>query len=93
MLAGGAQAWAATACVLAGIPPEVTMRIVGHEDYQTTVNIDTRIQERHLRNPPLILPACWSLLACQLSVHSIDAVSPRFPATFRQLFSVPNRPK
>ena len=49
MLAGGAQAWAATACVLAGIPPGVTMRIVGHEDHQTTVKIDTRIQGQQLQ--------------------------------------------
>lgn len=38
-----------TACVLAGIPPEVTMRIVGHANYQTTVNIYTHIQEHQIQ--------------------------------------------
>lgn len=39
-----------TACVLAGIPPEVTMRIVGHANYQTTVNIYTHIQEQQIQD-------------------------------------------
>lgn len=38
-----------TACVLAGIPPEVTMHIVGHANYQTTVNIYTHIQEHQIQ--------------------------------------------
>lgn len=38
-----------TACVVAGIPPEVTMRIVGHANYQTTVNIYTHIQEHQIQ--------------------------------------------
>ncbi len=34
-----------TACVLAGIPAEYTMRIVGHADYTTTINIYTHIDD------------------------------------------------
>lgn len=34
-----------TALVDAGVPAEVTMRIVGHADYQTTINIYTHISE------------------------------------------------
>ena len=34
-----------TACVLAGFPAEVTMKIVGHADYKTTINIYTHIDE------------------------------------------------
>lgn len=38
-----------TACVAAGIPSEVTMRIVGHSSYQTTINIYTHLQKEHLQ--------------------------------------------
>lgn len=38
-----------TACVFAGVAPEVTMRIVGHADYQTTVNIYTHIKAEQTR--------------------------------------------
>jgi len=38
-----------TACVAAGIPPEVTMRIAGHSSYQTTINIYTHLQNEQLQ--------------------------------------------
>ncbi len=38
-----------TACVLAGVPAEVTMRLVGHTDYRTTINIYTHIQQEQKR--------------------------------------------
>ncbi len=44
-----------TACVAAGIPPEVTMRIAGHSSYQTTINIYTHLQKEQLQK------ACVSL--------------------------------
>ncbi len=58
-----------TACVLAGIPPEVTMRIVGHADYQTTVNIYTHIQEQQLKESTVDL-------ACVLEPSSVPAFGP-----------------
>ena len=39
-----------TACVLAGIQPEITMRIVGHADYNTTINIYTHVKTQHNLN-------------------------------------------
>lgn len=38
-----------TSCVLAEVPAEVTMRLVGHTDYRTTVNIYTHIQQEQKR--------------------------------------------
>lgn len=38
-----------TACVLAGVPAEVTMKIVGHTDYKTTINVYTHIDEEKKR--------------------------------------------
>jgi len=38
-----------TACVLAGVPAEITMRLVGHTDYRTTINIYTHIQQEQKR--------------------------------------------
>lgn len=34
-----------TACVLAGIPAEVTMQIVGHTDYTTTIDVYTHVTQ------------------------------------------------
>lgn len=44
-----------TACVAAGFPPEVTMRLVGHTSYQTTVNIYTHLQEKEEQLPDVDL--------------------------------------
>ena len=44
-----------TACVAAGIRPEVVMRIVGHSSYQTTIEIYTHIQKEQLRNQTVSL--------------------------------------
>lgn len=44
-----------TACVLAGVPAEVTMRLVGHTDYRTTINIYTHIQQEQKRKAAVSL--------------------------------------
>lgn len=44
-----------TACVLADIPPEITMRIVGHADYKTTINIYTHIKKEIIRKQTVSL--------------------------------------
>lgn len=44
-----------TACVLAGVPAEVTMRLVGHTDYRTTINVYTHIQQEQKRRAAVSL--------------------------------------
>lgn len=76
-----------TACVVAGIPPEVTMRIVGHANYQTTVNIYTHIQEHQIQASAVDLA---SVLEPGNSPNPNPFDQPRFGrvfrAAFRQLF-------
>ncbi|MEG2702884.1 MAG: tyrosine-type recombinase/integrase [Clostridia bacterium] len=54
-----------TACVLAGVPAEVTMRIVGHTDYRTTINIYTHVQDAQLRKATVSLAGVLRGASCQ----------------------------
>ena len=54
-----------TACVVAGIPPEVTMRIVGHRDYQTTINVYTHLQEEQKKQAAVSLAGVLRSKGCQ----------------------------
>lgn len=54
-----------TACVHAGIRPEVTMRIVGHSSYQTTIDIYTHIQKEHLKMASVSLAGVLRGESCQ----------------------------
>lgn len=44
-----------TACVLAGIAPEVTMRIVGHASYATTIDVYTHINRQQTQKAAVTL--------------------------------------
>jgi len=54
-----------TACVTAGIPPEVTMRIAGHRNYQTTINIYTHLQNVQLQKASITLAGVLNRNGCQ----------------------------
>ena len=54
-----------TACVTAGLPAEVTMRIVGHASYQTTVEIYTHITKEQLRRQSVSLSGVLRGQSCQ----------------------------
>lgn len=54
-----------TACVAAGIPAEVTMRIVGHSSYQTTINIYTHLQVEQFRTAAISLSGVFRGERCQ----------------------------
>lgn len=44
-----------TACVIAGITPEVTMRIVGHASYATTIDVYTHINRQQTQKAAVTL--------------------------------------
>lgn len=54
-----------TACVAAGIPAEVTMRIVGHRDYQTTINIYTHLHQEQTKKAAVSLAGVLRGAGCQ----------------------------
>lgn len=54
-----------TCCVSAGIPPEITMRIVGHRDYATTVNIYTHLQSEQTRRAAVSLAGVLRSAGCR----------------------------
>ena len=54
-----------TACVIAGVPPEVTMRIVGHADYATTINIYTHVHHEQKRKAAVSLAGVLGGAGCQ----------------------------
>ena len=53
-----------TACVLADVPAEVTMRIVGHTDYRTTINIYTHIQNEQKKRAAVSLAGVLRGASC-----------------------------
>lgn len=54
-----------TCCVTAGIPAEVTMRIVGHRDYSTTINIYTHLQNEQTKRAAVSLSGVLRSAGCQ----------------------------
>lgn len=49
-----------TLCWEAGLDPMVTMRIAGHTDYRTTVNVYTHLQEEQLQNARMELESVFN---------------------------------
>lgn len=70
-----------TACVLAGVPAEITMRIVGHNDYQTTINIYTHIQNEQRKKAAVSLAGVLRGSSCQkvANAYSANAGEPLKP--------------
>ena len=62
-----------TACVAAGLPPEVTMRIAGHSSYQTTIDIYTHLQAETLQKAAFNLDG---VLRTTVSPKVAEATSP-----------------
>lgn len=54
-----------TACVAAGIPPEVCMRIVGHNSFQTTIDVYTHIKKEQLKSASVSLSNVLFADSCQ----------------------------
>lgn len=55
-----------TSCVMAGLRPEVTMNIVGHSEYQTTLGIYTHLMHNDGWNPTLLSDAIKNEVAERL---------------------------
>lgn len=64
-----------TACVLAGIPAEVTMRIVGHSSYQVTIDIYTHIQNEQRKKAAVSLAGVLRGGSCQKVAETVFSSS------------------